>query len=66
MIPEQTEASQKDMRPRHKSVRRDESDFAWYIFVWALFSHVLKIRDQTLITQKYTKQIWILLAESFP
>ena len=36
-----------------------------YIFVETMFSLVLKIGGQNMITEKYTRKIWILLAKIF-
>ena len=36
-IPVQSEATQKDLRPLHRSIRRGESKSAVFIFVWTLF-----------------------------
>ena len=41
-----------------------ELDSAWYIFAWMLFGKSLR-KEVTIESQKYTKQIWILLAKSY-
>ena len=64
-ICQQTEAPQKGLRPRQTSIQPGESKSAGYLFVGAMFPLVLKIGGQKMTTEKYTRKIWILLAESF-
>ena len=52
LIPVQTEALQKDLRPRHESIRQSESKSAMSISVQMLFGKVFEKRDQKWTTQK--------------
>ena len=56
---------QKDLRPWHKSVQRDESNSAVYIFFGRNLEIYFEKGGQKRNTQNYTRWIWILFAESF-
>ena len=65
MICQQTGAPKKELRPRHKSIWRGESNSAWYVDFGRYLESYFK-KEVKMNHTKHTKQIWILFVKSFP